>query len=244
MFRLLKALPLALAIAALSIVATSCGSSGSAKVRVVNAIPDNGSNGGIALDIDINGTKDFPSVAFDTVYPTQTTPASYVSVPSGSDTIIAYDTGTTTSPVVNSTTASLSGSTQYTMLLGGFAAQSPQAYLITDNNTAPTTGYVNIRIINGSASAGTNGIDVAIYQNGLQPGSPQITGLPLGQGSGYQSLIFETSYCIEVFPHGSGTYQVNQCYAQATGQISTVVIVDTQGGAAISPTPLEMVDLN
>src|SRR5271157_4675975 len=107
MFRLLKALPLALAVAALSIVATSCASSGSTRVRVVNAIPDNGSNGGIALDININGTKDFPSVAFDTVYPTQTTPASYVSVPSGSDTTIASDAGTTTNPVITSTAANV-----------------------------------------------------------------------------------------------------------------------------------------
>ena len=179
MFRLLKALPLTLAIAALSIVAISCGSSGQARVRVVNAIPDASAN----LDININGTKDFTNVAFDSVYPTQTTPASYVSVPSGSDTIEAFNTGTTTSPVVNSTTASLSGSTQYTVLLGNYLNKSPQAYLITDNNTAPTTGNVEIRVIDGSAlaNAESTGIDVYIYQTGLQPpGTPQIYDLPLG----------------------------------------------------------------
>jgi len=248
MFRLWKALPLTLAVAALSSVATSCGS-GSARVRVVNAIPDNGSQGAIALDIDINGTKDFPSVQFDTVYPTQTTPASYVSVPSGSDTIIAYDAGTTTNPVVNSNTASLGGSTQYTMLLGGFSAHSPQPYLITDTNTVPTAGNLEIRVINGSAvSAQYGGIDVYVYQNGLQPPTtPQISGLNLGQGSSYLSLTYESNYCIDFYLHGTGT-KYTGCFAQGgsstAGQITTLVIVDLPGGGAISPTPLEMVDLN
>jgi Domain of unknown function (DUF4397) len=242
MFRLLKILPLLLAFIALSIF-SSCGSSHGAQVRVVNAIPDAAAN----LDININGTKDFPNVAFDTVYPTQTTPASYVSVPSGSVTIEAFNTGTTSNPVVNSTTASLSGSTQYTLLLAGFLNNSPQAFPITDNNTAPSTGDVKIRIIDGSAVFGANGIDVAIYQTGLTPpSSPQIMGLSLGQASDYQSLTFESSYTIEVFRHGNGTglFTFTPPTGFVTGEIMTMVIVDAPGGGTYSPTPLVMTDLN
>jgi Domain of unknown function (DUF4397) len=248
MFRLLKALPLTLAVAALSIIAIGCGSGSSAKVRVVNAIPDASAN----LDININGTKDFTNVQFDAVYPTQTTPASYVSVPSGSDTIEAFNTGTTSSPVVAPTTASLSGSTQYTVLLGNYLNKSPQAYLMTDNNTVPTTGNVEIRVINGSAlaNAESTGIDVFIYQTGLQPpGTPQISALPLGSASSYQSLTWESSYHIDVYitniPAKQLSFDLPQGGSSGTaGQITTLVIMDNPGGASIDPFPLVMVDLN
>jgi hypothetical protein len=247
MFRLLKALPLALAIVAivaLGLFAASCNSSGNALVRVVNAIPDAPAN----LDVDINGTKDFPNVQFDNVYPTQkpSGPAQYTSVVSGSDSIEAFDTGTTT-VVVNSTTATLGASTQYTMLLGGFLNSSPSAYVITDNNTVPTTGNVNIRIINGSAISGSNGIDVYIYQTGLQPpANPSVTGLSLGASSGYLPFTFESSFSFDVYFHGNGfkqfTFTPNTGFV--TGEIMTLVIVDQPNGGAISDIPLVLVDLD
>ena len=65
MFRLLKALPLTLALAALSLFAASCGSSNQSQIRVVHAIPD-----GPALDINVNTTKVFTNIAFGGVQPT------------------------------------------------------------------------------------------------------------------------------------------------------------------------------
>src|SRR5260370_23572205 len=111
MFRLMKALPLTLALAALSIFATGCGSSSQSQVRVIHAISD-----GPALDINVNTTKVFTNLAFSGVQPP---PPAYTKVSSGSDTLEAFDTGTTT-PVINSTSVSLSGSSQYTVLLTRF----------------------------------------------------------------------------------------------------------------------------
>ena len=63
MFRLLKALPLTLALAALSFFATSCGSSSSAHARFVNAIR-NTAVYGTALMSKSTQRKIFTDVAF------------------------------------------------------------------------------------------------------------------------------------------------------------------------------------
>src|SRR5260370_1898955 len=114
MFRFLKALPLTLALAALTVFSASCGSSSQSQIRLVNAIPD-----GPALDIDVNTTKVFTNIAFGGVQPT---PPAYTKVASGSVTIQAFDTGTTTNPIfgTNGVKVGLSGSSQYTIVLAGF----------------------------------------------------------------------------------------------------------------------------
>ncbi|MGD0508576.1 MAG: DUF4397 domain-containing protein [Terriglobales bacterium] len=242
MFRWLKALLVTLTLAALSLFATSCGSGGNAQVRVVNAIPDNNES----LDVDINGTKDFTSVLFDTVNPTPLSagPAQYATVPPGSDTIEAFTAGQTSDPVVNAASARLSASTQYTVLLGGFPGSSPQAYVIPDNNTATATGKVNVRIIDGSAVAGSNGIDVYIYQTGLgPPPTPQVSGLALGRSSAYLPMTFESSYAFEVFSHGNGSPQFTFFETFVAGEIMTLVIVDTPNGQAMSDIPIVLTDL-
>ena len=258
--RLLKALPLMLAIAALSLVTTGCGTSGSS-VRVVNAIPNVGGNGGIALDVYFNGTKDFTGVTFRSVYPAPTTPASYTSVPSGKDTIQAYDANTTTSPIFGEGWTGTLGSDHYTMLLGGEVGNTsypPTVYLIPDNNynTAPTEGTVEIRVINGSTySAPYGGISGIIFQTDTTPPTPPpftITGLQLGQSTGYLPFTWESSYSIELFLDGTETplfspIEIPQSGSSTSGgQITTVVIVDynNSGNIEISQYPLVLVDLN
>src|ERR1700674_933221 len=160
MFRLLKALPLTLALAALSFFAASCGSGSQAQIRVVHAISD-----GPALDIDVNTTKVFTNISFTGVQPT---PPAYTKVASGGDTLQAVDTGTTTVVIAN-TSASLSGSSQYTVVMTGFlngqGATAPTFYTIPDNNAAPTSGNVEFRIIDASANTPIGGFDVYIVQD-------------------------------------------------------------------------------
>jgi Domain of unknown function (DUF4397) len=246
MFRLLKALPLTLALAALSFFATSCGSSSQSQIRVVQAISDETT----ALDVDVNGTKITTApLAFDGVQPT---PPAYTKVASGSDTLEAFDTGTTT-PVINSTNASLSGSSQYTVLLTGFlngtGPNAPAFNLITDNNAAPTSGNVEIRIIDGSANTPQGGFNVYIVPQGANIGTltPQISGLLIGQASLYQTLnITGNVYEVIVTPNGTQNPYINQTYTIPTGSIRTFVIVDNQGGGGGVPSqiPLELNDLN
>jgi len=146
MFRLLKALPIMLAIAALSLIATGCGSN-QAHIRVVNAIPSSD------LDVDFNSTKVVSSISFGNVQPT-TPPAQYLSVASGTVGIQAYVAGSTTSPIfgANPITSPLGGSNDYTVVLYGTLSgtNNATAFVVQDNNTTPTTGYVEFRVINAS----------------------------------------------------------------------------------------------
>jgi hypothetical protein len=244
MFRLLKALPLTLA-AALSFFAASCGSSSQSQVRVVQAISDETT----ALDVDVNTTKVFTNIAFTDVQPT---PPAYTKVASGRDTLQAVDTGTTTVVIAN-TSAGLSGSSQYTVLLTGFlngtGTNAPTFYTIPDNNAAPTSGNVEIRIIDGSANTPQGGFDVYIVppSTDIRTLTPQISGLLIGQASSYQTLnITGNVYEVIVTPNGTQSPFINQNYTIPTGSIRTFVIVDNQGGGGGVPSqiPLELNDLN
>lgn len=244
MFRLLKALPLTLVLAALSIFATSCGSSSQSRIRVVHAMPD-----GPGLDVNVNTTKVATNILFGGVQPT---PPAYTKVPSGSVTIQAFDTGTTTNPIfgTNGVTASLSGSSQYTVVLDGFVA-NPSAPLKTDTNTAPTSGNVEFRIIHASPSNQTP-LDVYIVPPGtdISNVTPQIGGsnpLTYQQASSYVSVGFATNgYSVILTPNGSKTPLFNAPYgiAPPTGSIRTLVLVDVQFGGAMSQTPVVLNDLN
>jgi hypothetical protein len=253
MLRRLKALPVALAVAALSIIATSCGSGSSAQVRVINAIPDNGANGSIALDVWFNNNLIITALGVNAVQPAVATPAKYLNVASGNDTIIAYDTGTMSNPVVSSNAETgLSSSTQYTLLLGGFTVNPPQPYLITDDNTPPTANTVKLRVLDGSASEGANALNVYIYQTGTPPpppGMPSFQGLTLGQSTGYMPLNFTSGQPPSIMEitrvNGSPILFNFTLPSFSAGEIMTVVLDDQPGGTFINTkNPIVMTDLN
>ncbi len=246
MFRLLKALPLTLAIAALSLF-TSCSSSNNTQIRIINAIPD--AQG--ALDVDFNGNKITGStpVAFGSIFPATNPPATYASEPSGNGTITAYVSGTTVNPV-NNCNSSFSSSTQYTVVLQGNAASNNAPVALTDNNTAPTTNTLEYRVIYASPwlSRNVGSVDVYIIPTGNQlPASPNIPGLIFGQAIYVQALPYTSGngYTVVVTPHLStnSTY-VNQNYTSANGSITTLVLVDEPGGGSFDPVPLAFSDLN
>ena len=247
MFRLLKALPVTLAIAALSLF-TSCSSSSHTQIRVINAIPD--AQG--ALDVDFNGNKitGTTPLAFGSIFPATNPPATYASEPSGSGTITAYVTGTTVNPV-NNGNSSFNSSTEYTVVLQGFAAANNTPAVLTDNNTAPAANTLEYRVINASPSSPGGSVDVYIYQSQSSiPASPQISGLTLGQGFYVQSLPYSSSsgYTVVVTAHGAGNQgiaYVNQNYTPANGSITTLVLVDNSPeNGLMSSFPLAFSDLN
>jgi len=245
MLRLLKALPLVFAIASLCLFAASCGTTSQSQVRVVQAISDESTG----LDVKVNTSTPFTKVAFGV---TQPAPPAYTKVASGSVTLEAVDTGTTTAVIAN-TNATLNGSAQYTVVMTGFLTGSgttaPTFWTIPDTNTAPTSGNVEFRIINASTSSSplVGGFDVYIVPPGtaIQNTQPQISGLTLGQGSGYTSLNFAANgYEVVVTGHQNFQEYVNQVYQTPTSSIRTLVIVDNSGGVGISFFPLVLADLN
>jgi hypothetical protein len=242
MFRLLKALPLTLALAALSFFAASCGSGNQAQIRVVDAIPDSPTAG---LDVDVNGTKiTTAALAFGGVQPT---PPAYTKVASGNVTIQAFDTGTTTNPIfgTNGVTANLSGSSQYTIVLAGFL-NGPAVLQKTDNNSAPTSGNVEFRIIHASPSSpGT--VDVYIVTPGTNINTvnpPTIQNLVYQQASSPYTSVAAGTYSVIVTMSGSKIPFITQDFPLPTpGMIRTLVLVDNTGGGN-PPSWLELNDLN
>ena len=249
MFRLLKALPLTLALAALSFFAASCGSGSSAQARFVNAIQNTAVYGN-GLDVDVNGTKKFGPVTFPNA-----SASTYTSVASGNDTILGLQTGTTTQ--VFSDTANLSSGKQYTLVATGFANGSGGNVVflsIPDTNTAPASGNVEFRVIHASPS-GPSAVDVYIEQTPFNGNltSPAISALPYTQASSYVTLPWNSDgsgWTIIVTAAGSTTpynsfnFNTGNIGGQSTTAIRTLVLTDVQNGSQMSTTPLVLTDLN
>ncbi|MFI5118418.1 MAG: DUF4397 domain-containing protein [Terriglobales bacterium] len=206
---------------------------------MVHAIPN-----GPAVDVDINGTDDFPDLSFGGFLPA----SGYTKVPSGSDTVNVYATGTTTNPIVSST-ASLNGSTQYTVVaagvVNGSGTNAPALLQFTDNNTAPTSGNVEFRVIHAAPSAGP--MDVYIVQPGTditQVNPPTFSGIAYTQASSNYFSAAAATYSVIITTSGSkAEYVVPQDYTLVAGQIRTFVLVDNPGGG-YPPSWVELNDLN
>ncbi len=254
MLRVLKALPLTLPIAALFLF-TNCGSSNS-QARFVNAISDDTQQ----LDIDFNGTKTFAGVGAFPAFSGST----YVSIPSGSDMVTGYVTGTTTNPAFGPTTSpvSFASGSGYTIVATGFLNGTVTLLAPLDNNTEPADATVNFRVINASTN-GPNGcgscaVDVWILPNGTTEfpsnTAPTISNLsspaaPTTAVSGYVPITYNTNgqgYGLYVASHGSTNPLFNgttiMVGSVTAGSIRTIVLVN--GGNSISSNPLVLTDLN
>lgn len=255
MSRLLKALPLTLALAVLSIFTVSCGSSNApAQVRFVHAIQD-----APALDIDVTGpntasTPEFTHVSFLGVQPAQ---PGYTSVPSGSDTIAGVLTGTTT-PVFSQTLGWGAGA-HYTVVATGFSKTGTNGsdvvlLSIPDSIPTPPSGDVEFRVIHASPSGPTS-VDVYIELNpNTGPGLPiTIQGLTYKQASQYVTFTFNPNNAtpppgFKVYVTASGNttpiYIAEFLSPSAAGAVRTLVLTDAPTGSAMNSTFLELSDLN
>jgi hypothetical protein len=263
MFRLLKTLPLTLALAVLSFFTTSCTSSNT-QARFVNAIADTPDYGG-NLDIEVNGTKEFSSVAFSSVEPT----SGYASIPSGNVTIKGFQPGNTTTPVFSfPVNTGLSAGSQYTLVATGTDTGNNGSNVfvmaVADNNTAPANASVNFRLINASPSTPVNGVDVYFIPcsgqnicsqpptNGCSAANDCISGItyrntPALLTLSYNSLGF--GWQMFVTPSGNPTqfilFQNIGNFGSATeGAICTFVLKDETPGGTMSQSPVVLQDLN
>jgi hypothetical protein len=245
MFRVLKALVLASAIAAFGIVTASCNSNNQTQIRFVHVIEDAG-----ALDIDVNGTKYFTNIAFTGVQPA----SGYTVVPEGIDTIQGLLTGSST-VAFNRPNVTLPGGRQYTVVATGFDTgfEGENVVVLTpaDDNREPANGMINFRVINASPDS-PGALDIYIQKSGVQTLTPPAT---IG------SLAYEqtSKYILEPYnPSGSG-YTVYVCPAGSTapifqqnfvvggpneGSIRTLILTDQQGIEQLNPRFVELDDLN
>lgn len=195
-----------------------CGSS-NARVRMLNAAPLESS-----LDMLVANKTVASAVTYGTA-------SGYTSVSSGSPNLQIEASGTT-NPLVNQTITVNSGSDN--TVLATNSSSSVNAVILTDNNAAPASGQIEIRVVNASSTLGT--ADVYIVAPGTSIGgvNPTVSGLAFGTATAYQTL---TAGSYEVFfaPAGQKFVSIDSGSQSFTsGQIRTIVGLDGQNGGFTS----------
>jgi hypothetical protein len=207
--RLRKAAPIGLALFALStIVFTSgCGSSDS-KVRLLNAM-----DGQTSINLMVDSSTVATGVAFGAA-------SCYASTSSGSHTIQIQANSAT---LFNQTLSLSSGNN--TVL-----ATNSGPTVFTDNKTTPSSGNIQIRVINASTSLGTADVYVVAPGIDISTVNPTFSALAYQSASSY-ATVAAGSYQVEFAQAGSKNVLINSnAISFSAGQIRTAVALDSPSG--------------
>lgn len=167
---------------ALSLLMMGCGGSSSkAKLRLINATPD------IAgFDLLVDGTSVATSVGYGSA-------SAYVSVSPGSRHLQVEPSGTTNVEI--DTTQSIGSGSNLSLITLNYSG-SISAALLTDDNSAPSSGNFKLRIVNASPGLGPQDVYVETYGSNISSIAPTFSSLAVGSASSYSSL-------------GAGDYEVS-----------------------------------
>jgi hypothetical protein len=247
MRRLSRTLPLSLvlmlALAGLGLILTACNNGSQSQIRFVHAIYDAGQ-----LDIEFNGTKEVTDINFGGVQPT----SGYRAVPSGSDTVEGFQTGTTVE-AFSTSNVNLSSGSVYTVVATGNIAAVGNAVILAeaDDNAEPANGTINFRIINAAPNSPST-VDIYLVQTPLQGSACQgtaTTTLSYQGASNYINLPYNTNgegYTMYVCVGGSLQFSgfVISGGSLNAGSIRTVILTDEANVQEMDPQPIVLNDLN
>lgn len=188
------------------------------QIRIIDASPD-------APPIDVyQGSS---PLAYNLGLGTVT---SYVPISPGTYTVNVDQAGTKQQLV--STAGTFLNGSQYTVLVGNYAA-SLQAPILKDQSQAAPSGDVSIRIVDQSLKTGA--VDVYLVASGttLAGASPlQPAGIAFNTNTGYIDVPAGT-YTLVVVPTGTkvssttATLYTGAAVAYAAGAVRTLVLIDT-----------------
>jgi len=191
-----------------------CGSS-SAKARIVNASPGEG-----AITATIGGTSVGSSLDYGTG-------SSYATVSSGSVSLNVEQSSTSNS--VLDETISLTSKSTYTILLANYST-SVTAVTLTDNNSSPSSGQFNLRIVQASPSLGAADVYVVSPGTSLSSTAASVTDLSFESASTYLPLAAGT-YEIYFTPTGQKTASIDSgAISFSSGEVRTVVGLNGSNG--------------
>jgi hypothetical protein len=200
---------------------SSCGSSHSTQLRLANMTPDESS-----LDLLVDGSK-ATSANFGAA-------SGYVSVQSGVPHVQVEPSGASTILIDQSPT--IASGTDTTVFSLGFST-NVFPIIATDDNSAPASGKAKLRIVSGSSFLGTADVYVIAAGTDINTVSPTISSLAFGSVSSYQS-VGAGSYQVQfTLPGQKFAYIDTGVLSLSSGQIRTVVGLNTSTGytAAILP---------
>jgi hypothetical protein len=215
-------------IASATLFTTGCGDDARARLRVVHASPDAPN-----VDVAVNGKTVLTDVPYEAA-------SKYLTVAAGSTKIEVRPTGTTTDVI--SATVPLTAKKDYTVLAVDRVA-SIAPLVLTDDNTAPATGQIKLRLVHASPSAGNVDIYVEAPGTDISTVSPTLTNIPFKAASDYLSVP-AGSYEVFITPTGTKTVAIDSgSLAISAGQVRTAVALDAPGGGA-PLTAIVLSDLN
>jgi hypothetical protein len=204
-----KTAPMTAALFALStiLLTTGCGSS-STQVRLLNAM-----DGQTSVNLVVDNNPVATGVAFGAA-------SSYASTGSGSHTIEIQANSAT---LFNQTVSFTSGNNTVLATNSG-----PTIFL--DNKTTPSSGDIQVRVINASTSLGTADVYVVASGVDISTVNPTFSALAYQSASSYSTMA-AGSYQIEFAQSGSKNVLINtSAMSFSAGQIRTVVALDNPSG--------------
>jgi hypothetical protein len=216
MVRRLGLVPNCILLMCIGMSVSGCGGGGKTRMRMMNAVPDESN---LALLID--GT----SVAGNVAYGTST---GYMNVNSGSRHMQIEPSGATN--VIIDQNISIASGTDTTMIAEKFSTNPASLLVLTDDNSAPTSGNFKLRVVNAAPSLGPVDLYIVAPDTDLNTVSATISNLAFGSSTGYQSLS-AGAYEIELTNVGE-KFPVIDTGSQAfsSGQVRTFVGLNAQSG--------------
>ena len=208
-----------LGLIALAFFTIGCGSSSNAKIRLVNATPDENS-----LDLLV----DTKSVASGVGYGAA---SAYASVSSGTRHLQVEPSGTTN--VLIDTSSSVGSVSNLTLISLNFSFNI-SSVLLTDDNSAPTSGNFKLRIFNASPGMGAQDVYLVAFGTDINSVDPTFSSLGFGSAAAYSTLAAGD---YEVFFTEPGQKFISLDSGKLTfsaGQIRTLLALNNPAGAFMS----------
>ena len=208
-----------LGLIALAFFTIGCGSSSNAKIRLVNATPDESS-----LDLLVDTKNVASGVGYGAA-------SAYASVGSGTRQLQVEPTGTTS--VLLETSPSVSSGSNLTLVSLNFSFNI-SSVLLTDDNSAPTSGDFKLRILNASPGMGAQDVYVVTFGTDISSVDPTFSGLGFGSAAAYSTLAVGD---YEVFFTSPGQKSISLDSGKLTfsaGQIRTLLALNNPSGAFMS----------
>jgi hypothetical protein len=206
-----------------AILGTACsdgdttGPSAGSRVRVVHASPD-----APAVDVLVDGTRVLSNVPYATA-------SDYLAVAAGSRALEVNAAGTATTVIDADLT--LADGADYTVLASGLLADI-EPIVARDDNTAPASGNVRLRVIHGAPSAPAVDLYVTAPGVDLATATATLSNVPFGAVSDYLEVPAGT-YQVRVTPAGTKTVVIDTgSFTLASGQVRTAIAIDAPGGGA------------
>jgi hypothetical protein len=181
----------------------------------MNAVPDESN-----LEVLVNGT----SVAGNVAYGTST---GYQGVKPGSQQVVIEPSGSSAALITES--ISFSSGTDTTVIASNFSS-SIAALVLSDDNSAPTSGDFKLRIVNSAPGLGPADVYIVTPATDLNTVSPTLSSLGFNSASGYQSLT-AGSYEVILTPAGQKFPAIDTgSLSFVSGQVRTFVGLNSQSG--------------